>query len=176
MQHIPHSAAKTQRPPFRCSPRPSEVPRGRGQKCEDYPAQEPGAAPEHLGQIVGKSGVNASARSVRGSRPRPARNKLSGAYAQALITRRSGSLHRVAFGRTPAFFPTFFSGKIFRRVCAESSAQLQRLHRHPPGGGGTLFRQRSPSAVSFLVARSCIASCAALDRLTRFQRQYAYSG
>ena len=39
---------------------------------EDYPAQEPGAAPEHLGQIMGKSGVNASARSVRGSHPRPA--------------------------------------------------------------------------------------------------------
>ena len=64
--HIP------QRPPFRCSPRPSEVPRGRGQKREDYPAQEPGAAPEHLRQIMGKSGVNASARSVRGSHPRPA--------------------------------------------------------------------------------------------------------
>ena len=104
VQHIPHSAAKTQRPPFRCSPRPSEVPRGRGQKREDYPAQEPGAAPEHLGQIVGKSGVNASARSVRGSRPRPARNKLSGAYAQALITRRSGSLHRAVFWAHPQRF------------------------------------------------------------------------
>ena len=97
---------------------------------------------------------------------------------------RAGSYHaplrqspsRSFLGAPPAFFPTFFSGKIFRRVCAESSAQLQRLHCHPPGGGGTLFRQRSPSTVSFLVARSCIASCAALDRLTRFQRQYAYSG
>lgn len=113
MQHIPHSAAKTQRPPFRCSPRPSEVPRGRGQKREDYPAQEPGAAPEHLGQIVGKAGVNASARSVRGSRPRPARNKLSGAYAQALITRRSGSLHRAVFWAHPSVFPDIFLRKNF---------------------------------------------------------------
>lgn len=86
------------------------------------------------------------------------------------------SLPSSFLGAPPAFFQPVFSGKIFRRVCAESCAQLQRLHRHPPGGGGTLFRQRSPSAVSFLVARSCIASCAALDRLTRFQRQYAYSG
>lgn len=109
----------------------------------------------------------------------------SAARAKQTIGRiRAGSYHaplrqspsRSFLGAPPAFFPTFFSGKIFCRVCAESSAQLQRLHRHPPGGGGTLFRQRSPSAVSFLVARSCIASCAALDRLTRFQRQYAYSG
>lgn len=96
-----------------CSPRPSEVPRGRGQKREDYPAQEPGAAPEHLGQIVGKSGVNASARSVRGSRPRPARNKLSGAYAQALITRRSAVSIAQFFGRTPSVFPDIFLRKNF---------------------------------------------------------------
>ena len=99
------------------------------------------------------------------------------AHTRRLLSRAAPAVSIAQFfGRTPAFFPTFFSGKIFRCVCAESCAQLQRLHRHPPGGGGTLFRQRSPSAVSFLVARSCIASCAALDRLTRFQRQYAYSG
>ena len=99
------------------------------------------------------------------------------AHTRRLLSRAAPAVSIAQFfGRTPAFFPTFFSGKIFRCVCAESSAQLQRLHRHPPGGGGTLFRQRSQSAVSFLVARSCIASCAALDRLTRFQGQYAYSG
>ena len=54
------------------APDPRRCRGGRGQKREDYPAQEPGAAPEHLGQIMGKSGVNASARSVRGSHPRPA--------------------------------------------------------------------------------------------------------
>ena len=145
--HIPHSAAKTQRPPFRCSPRPSEVPRGRGQKREDYPAQEPGAAPEHLGQIVGKSGVNASARSVRGSRPRPARNKLSGAYAQALITRRSGSLHRAVFWAHPQRFSRHFSPEKFSAACARSpppSCRDSTVTRQEVGGLYFASAHRAP--------------------------------
>ena len=54
------------------------------------------------------------------------------------------------------------------------------VDKHPyfsaEGGGGVRFFQRKPSGVSFFVIRSCMASCAFRLRLTRFHRQYAYSG
>ena len=44
------------------------------------------------------------------------------------------------------------------------------------GGGDTLRRQDSPRGVSFPVKRSCMASCLACVRLTRFHGAQAYSG
>lgn len=131
------------------------------------------AVRSHPGRAADQKPGAASAQSVRDPRPRPARS-LSRAYTRRLLLR--AALSRPLPGDFPAFSPPFFLEKISPCVCVEPCRRLPGLPGHEPEGGGTLFRQRSPSAVSFRVARSCIASCAAVDRLRRFHRQYAYSG
>ena len=99
------------------------------------------------------------------------------AHTRRLLSRAAPAVSIAQFfGRTPSVFPDIFLRKNFLPRVRGVLRPAAETPPSPARRWGTLFRQRSPSAVSFLVARSCIASCAALDRLTRFQRQYAYSG
>ena len=69
------------------------------------------------------------------------------AHTRRLLSRAAPAVSLAQFfGRTPAFFPTFFSGKIFRCVCAESSAQLQRptVTRQEVGGLYFASAHRAP--------------------------------
>lgn len=150
------------------------APRVRGRRNDTTARRWAGNTKKTDAADIQRSGVSfwfrsVSVRTVRDSRSRPARSSLSGVYAREPIKRRQTKAAPIlAFG--------LFAPENFPCVCVEGCRRLRDDPSYEPEGGGVLFFQRSPRAVSFRVARSCIASCAAADKLKRFQRQYAYSG
>ena len=165
--------------PFRQSRQPEARRRIRAVRSHSGRAagRRPGAASARSAAIPAEPPAGGPAPHPRGPcaiRVRGPRVSPSRAHTRRLLLR--AALSRPLPGDLPAFSPPLPPEKISPCVCAESCRRLPGLPSHEPEGGGVLFRQRSPSAVSFRVVRSCIASCAAVDRLRRFHRQYAYSG
>ena len=164
VQHLPHSAAKTQRPPLRCSPR--RLGGAEGQGTESVKTIRLGA-----GGCTGASGTNRGEgwrQRIRTVRARFA----SAARAKQTIGRiRAGSYHAPlrqspsrSFLGAPSVSPTFFSGKIFR-CCVRGV--LRPAAETPPSPARRWGDSISPA----LTERRELSGRAIVHRIVRCARQ-----